>query len=146
MKKVSKLMALALALFMVLSLAAPAKAANYEPVAGTYALFDKYLVLDDDADVPGVVFSYTIEGTDGKDADPGNEFEVIKTTGTTMPTMYQVADAAAAATATAPVAEAQKKLTFVKGETKTATKGTNDSPHLVPMLQAAKLAPMPHRV
>lgn len=67
MKKVSKLMALALALFMVLSLAAPAKAANYTPIDGTMTevnyndiVFDKYLVVDKYASIPDIEFEYEI--------------------------------------------------------------------------------------
>lgn len=61
MKKVSKLMAMALALFMVLSLAAPAKADNYDPtVKGTSTTLTKYLVVENDAEIPEAEFTFTV--------------------------------------------------------------------------------------
>jgi len=128
MKKVSKLMAMALALFMVLSLAAPAKALDdfmHTPINGTYATFDKYLILDKDADVPDLVFTYTVEGVVKKAASAGNTFEVIGTDASsahpTLPVMYEVPVTYSAAEILAAVAptETNKRnnLTFVLGET-----------------------------
>lgn len=114
-----RLVALLTAAILAALLAVPVAAANYTPVTGTYTQFDKYLILDEHAAVPNVEFNYTIEGTDGKTAAPGTTMEVIKTTGTTMPKMYQstlYADAAAAA-----AAGKVNKITFVPTDTKTVS-------------------------
>ena len=63
MNKISikKLLAVCLAITALISaLAAPASAAGYTPIKGGEATFNKYLIVDEKANVPNVTFSYEI--------------------------------------------------------------------------------------
>lgn len=68
----------------------PAFAANqYTPVAGTSVSFDKYLVMDQEAEIPNVAFSYSIKPGNAKTYDlNGKKFEILAGVGT--PTMKGV--------------------------------------------------------
>lgn len=59
-KKTQKLAAGILSAMAVSSLTLPVHAANYTPVNGTETTFDKYLIIDQDANVPAAEFSFTI--------------------------------------------------------------------------------------
>lgn len=75
-KKISKILAVALAFVLCFAMAAPAFAAgNYTGMATesdkTSTTFDKYLVMDADANVPAVMFSFTIAAGTGVAAGTG---------------------------------------------------------------------------
>ncbi len=58
--KVRKLALMGVALMAVSSMTLSARAANYTPVNGTATSFDKYLIIDKEANVPAASFSFTI--------------------------------------------------------------------------------------
>lgn len=61
MKRFKKLMAIIMVTALIMIVAAiSASAANYTAVAGTSTSFNKYLIVDEDAEVPAVTFEYTI--------------------------------------------------------------------------------------
>ena len=61
MKRFTKIMALLMVTALIMGIAAiSASAANYTAVAGTSTSFNKYLIVDEDAEVPAVTFEYTI--------------------------------------------------------------------------------------
>lgn len=59
-KKAQKLAVMGISAMAVSSLALPVYAENYTPVTGTETTFDKYLIIDKDANVPAGTFSFTI--------------------------------------------------------------------------------------
>lgn len=75
--------------------ATPVLAANqYTPVAGTSTSFDKYLVMDQEAEVPNVAFSYSIVPGSAKTYDlGGKKFEILAGVG--QPTIKGVGTSAA---------------------------------------------------
>ncbi len=61
MKRFTKIMAIIMATALIMTVAAiSASAANYTAVAGTSTSFNKYLIVDEDAEVPAITFEYTI--------------------------------------------------------------------------------------
>lgn len=61
MKRFTKIMALLMVTALIMGIVAiSASAANYTAVAGTSTSFNKYLIVDEDAEVPAVTFRYTI--------------------------------------------------------------------------------------
>ena len=56
----SRFPALAVSTLIAANLVIPVYAANYTPVQGTSTTFDKYLVMDSDANVPNAEFAFTI--------------------------------------------------------------------------------------
>lgn len=64
---------------MAASSAMPVLAAdNYTPVSGTEMYFGKYLIMDQEANVPPVTFTYTIAAGEGKSYDvDGRKFEIL---------------------------------------------------------------------
>lgn len=85
----------------VTAFAAPATSFRYAPVAGTTASFDKYLVMDQEAEVPNVSFTYSITPGTAKSYNlDGKKFEILAGVGT--PTMAGVGTTAANTIAFAP--------------------------------------------
>lgn len=123
-----KILTLVMSLVLVLGLVAPAMAAEftYTAIQGGKTEFDKYFVLDADAEVPAVEFSYTVEGTAGKAAAAGQKMAIIATNASphnTMPKMYEKTTYADAAAAEA--ASKLGKINFTKGQT-TSTDTTDE--------------------
>ena len=95
MKKISKIMAMMLALFMVLSLAAPAKADNYNGTTdnrakGGETTIKKYLVMKKDAVVPNVEYTYTVSSPSTVDDNTEMDKPAVYIQGTdTTPVVYK---------------------------------------------------------
>lgn len=70
-KNICKITTLSMASVMALATSAmPLFAAtSYEPVNGTSAMFEKYLVMESDANVPGVTFKFTVAPGEAADYD-----------------------------------------------------------------------------
>lgn len=87
-------MALMLTAGSILPTASVFAANQYTPVAGTSTTFDKYLVMDKEAQIPNVSFTYSIAPGTAKTYDvQGKKFEVLAGVGT--PTMAGVDTSAA---------------------------------------------------
>ena len=106
----NKLMAGAMASAGLMApLSAFAVGQNYTPVAGGTTQFDKYLVMDSQAEVPNASFTYTITPGTAKTYDvDGKKFEVLAGLGT--PTMAGVGTGAA-----------DNTIVFKQGDTITGT-------------------------
>ena len=68
MKKLRRILTLGLALFMTLGLALPVSAANYTPIPGTETELYKYLVVNEDAEIPEATFNFTVSAGEAKEA------------------------------------------------------------------------------
>ena len=71
MKRVVKILSMAIALAMCLAMAVPAAAdfGGYTPVAGGTTSLNKYMVLDKDAPIPEMSFSFSLVPASGDDLD-----------------------------------------------------------------------------
>ena len=72
---------LGLCLMAASSLTLTARAANYTPVSGTATSFDKYLIIDKDANVPAASFDFSIAPGEAMAATE-NSMEVLAGVGT----------------------------------------------------------------
>jgi hypothetical protein len=88
MKKLRRILTLGLALFMTLGLALPVSAANYTPIPGTDTELYKYLVVNEDAEIPEAEFEFTVSAGQAKEATattvkvwPGVRPDLVKVNG-----------------------------------------------------------------
>ena len=89
MKKLSKFLSLAVALFLAMGTATTVSAANYTAIPGTQTELTKYLVVDADAEIPDAEFTFTVTAGSAVEATEttvktwaGKNPELVKVNGT----------------------------------------------------------------